>query len=129
MKLSRRNTAKSDALCPVFLRQLQAGTIAGAKQLLILFCKPSVNDRSDRIQYLFARPIERRRDLCAARFFLMPLRRHQLCAGRPKLNTGKRMDRIIDTAMVRAEAAKHPAVRGIYDRITFQSGNIALPKV
>ena len=59
----------------------------------------------------------------------MSLRLHQLCAGRPKLNTGKRMDRIIDTAMVRAETAKHLTVRGIYDRITFQSGNIALPEV
>ena len=57
----------------------------------------------------------------------MSLRFHKLCTGKPQLDAGIGMDRIVDAAVVRHEAAEHLAICGIDDRICSKPRDIALP--
>ena len=50
-------------------------------------------------------------------------------AGEPKLNTGKRMDRIVNALVAAVITACQPAVCGVHDPISLQGGDIAPPQV
>lgn len=50
-------------------------------------------------------------------------------AGEPKLNTGKRMDRIVNALVAGVITACQPAVCGVHDPISLQGGDIAPPQV
>ena len=39
------------------------------------------------------------------------------------------MDCVIDTAVIRAKTAEHFRVRGIYDAVALQCGDVAFPQV
>lgn len=59
----------------------------------------------------------------------MPLHSHLFRTGKPELNARVSMYRVVDTAVVRAEAAEQCTVRGINDRIAFQCGDIPMPQI
>ena len=59
----------------------------------------------------------------------MPLRFHQLCTGKAELHSRESVYRIVYAPVVRAEAAEQCAVCGVYDGVTFQRCDIALPQV
>ena len=78
----------------IFLRQLQAGTVAGGKQFPVPMGEPDARDGPDGVQDRTAGQVESRRDFRLAGFFFMPLLLHELGAGQPELNACKGVDGI-----------------------------------
>ena len=63
-------------------------------------------DRTYRMDDVLAGKIECRGDLCPSGGFILSLGEHELGAGIAQLQTGSRVDLVIDTAMTRTETAK-----------------------
>lgn len=108
---------------------MQTGAVAGTEQFAVSFCQPPADNRSDRVQDIPARQVERRCDLRLSRRFIVPLLCHQLRTGKAELYARESMNGIVDTPVVRAKAAEHLIVRGVDDGVAFQCCDIALPQV
>ena len=76
----------------IFLRQFQAGTVAGGQQFPVPTGEPAAHDRPNGVQDIAAGQVESRRDLRLAGSFFMPLLFHQFGAGQPELDTCKGVD-------------------------------------
>lgn len=113
----------------LFIRQRKTGKVAGTQQLAVSFCQPPADNRSDRVKDIPARQVERRRDFRLSRRLIVPLLFHKLRAGEAELYACIGMNGIINTAVIRTEAAEHLTVCGIDDSVAFQRSDIALPQV
>lgn len=129
MKFPGRDAAKRNISQIIFLRQCQTGTVAGRKKFFVFLCKPSLNNRPNRMQNIAAGQVKGRCNFCFAGLFFVALLFHQFGAGEAKLNACIGVDRIVDATVTRAEAAQHLAVRRIDNRITGKCGNIPLPEI
>ena len=129
MKFTGGDTAKSNTFQIVPIGNLQTGTVAGAQQPAVSFRQPPADNRSDRVQDIPARQVERRCDLRLSRRFIVPLLCHQLRTGKAELYARESVNGIVDTPVVRTEATEHLIVRGIDDGVAFQCCDIALPQV
>ena len=114
MKFSRGNAAERYAFQLVFCCQLQAGAIAGSQQFLILFCHALVDDRTNRMQDIFAGQIKRRSDFCLSGRFRIALLFHQFSTGKPQLHTRKGVNGVVDATMTWYKTAEKLTVRCIY---------------
>ena len=113
----------------LFIRQSKTGTVAGTQQFAVSLRQPPADNRSDRVQDIPARQVERRCDLRLSRRFIVPLLCHQLRTGKAELYARESVNGIVDTPVVRTEATEQRAVRGIDDSVAFQRCDIALPQV
>lgn len=86
-----------------------------------------MDNGADGVQNVFAGQVISRCDFRPSRFFHVSLLFHQFCACQAKLNPGEGMDRVVDAAVIGAEAAQHLAVGGVDNGVTAQGGNVALP--
>lgn len=129
MKLTRRDTAKSNAFDCILFCERKTGTITGGEIRLVLFRQTAMNNWSHRMQDKLTGKIKGRGYLRLSGFLFAPLSVPNLCTGCPQPDSRKGVDRIVNTAVIRAEAAQQPAVCSIDDRITLQRGNIPLPKI
>ena len=129
MKFPGRDTAESDASEVLFIRQRKTGKVAGAQQFAVSLRQASADNRSDRVKDIPARQVERRRDFRLSRRLIVPLLCHQLRTGKAELYAREGVDCIVDTPVIRAEAAEHLTVRGVDNRVTPERGNVALPQV
>ena len=80
------------------------------------------------MQHIFTRKVISRRDFGGAGLFFMPLLLYNLVALNPELDSGKRMDHIVDTGMAGLPASQERAVGGVDDGIAAQCRNIPLPE-
>ena len=113
----------------MLFRQLQTGPVTGSKQLAVFFGRPALYHRAYGMQYKPAGKIERRRDFRLTHRFRGVLFLHQSRASGAKLNPGKGVDGIINTAMAGYKTAEHLRIRRVDNRIAFQRGDIAPPEV
>lgn len=67
-------------------------------------------------------------DLCRADGLFMTLGNHDLAARIPQLQTRRRMDGIIDAAVLGVEAAQQGVVRRVDNAIGIDSRDITLPE-
>jgi len=86
VEFSRGDAAKRNALYPVLFRQFQARPITGGEQFLIFLRQFPHDDRSYRMQDVFAWKIESRRDLRPAGRLLVSLLLHKLRANVSQLD-------------------------------------------
>lgn len=106
-ELSCRDTAESDALQTVRIRQSKTGVVTVC-QFLLLFGRRRVitDDGADRMQHMTGRQVIAVRNFCPSRRFRMPLRLHQPIARQTQLHPGRRVDGIVYTAVHRHETTQ-----------------------
>ena len=129
MKFAGRDAAERDAFDGVLLCERQTGAVARREKRPVSVGKPAAHDRADSVQDAAAGQVEGRCDLGVARFLGAPLLCHDFGAGGSELHTGIGVNGIVDAAVIRVKAAEQAAVCGVYDRIAFQRGDIALPQI
>ncbi len=129
VKFARADTTERDAVQVILHSFIQAGKITAFKKLAVVLREPAAYDRSDCVDDVFAGQIICRRDLRLSCRLIMSLLLHYLVAITPELDSRKGMDRVVDTAVTGTKAAEHLTVGGVDDSVTFQCGNISLPKI
>ena len=125
---ARGDAAKRDAVELFLLGNVEAGPIARGQLLLLLRSWPTIgNDWSDGMDDILRRQVERWRNLCRTRRFLMALRLHNAITGLTQLDAGGGVDSVVNTAVQRNEATEELTVGGIDNGVDLQPGDVALP--
>ena len=119
MEFACGNAAERNAPHAVFLCKLQAGTIAGRKQLFAPFCQPVADDRPYCVQYILEGKVIGWSDFCLPGWLLMALCPHKLRAGQTQLHARIGVDSIVNAAVAGDEAPQHPTVRRVDNGVAF----------
>ena len=112
----------------VLLRQREAGEIAAPERPAVLSRQPPRHNGSDGVEDVPAREVVCRCDFSAAGRLVMPLCLHNVGTGKAQLHPGIGVDGVVDTAVIRAEAAEERAVCRVDDRVAPERGDVALPE-
>ena len=123
------DTAERNAFYTILRGQLQAGTVAGGQQALILRRHTALNDGADGVQDIVTGQIVGPGDFGLPGWLLMALALHELGAVQPELDARKSMDAVIDAGVARHIAARHAAVGSVDNGTALQPGDVALPEV
>lgn len=123
------DAAERYAVVPYGPRRIEARAVAGRQLLPVAVREPPLHDRSDRVDHMVAREVERGRDLRQAGALLVPLPAHDVVAGQPELHSGVGVDDVVYARMAGLEASEHPAVGGVDDGAAPQGGDVAPPEV
>ena len=127
-ELARGDAAEGDAFEVVFIGASHDVAVARGQLFLLEFRRDSVgNDRSNRMDDVFARQVVGLGNLGMARWFFMALTEHQLMAFFAQLYARGGMDGVVDATVQRVETPQHLAVGGVDDGVDAQAGDVALP--
>ena len=121
------DATESNAFTIIFICEFQARGIAGSEQFTMPIRQFAVHDRTDRMEHIFARQIERRCDLRLPGRFLMTLLLHNVVAEIAQTKPRRAVYAVILAVVERSKAAEHLRICGVDDSITFQRCDVALP--
>lgn len=128
MEFSRRNTAERYAVYILFDSRFETSAVALPKRVYVIIAEISLNDRSDRVNDVFAREIVSICDFSPPDRLGIALPPHYIVAFKAELHARKGVDSVVNTAVAGAVTACQPRVRRVHYRAAFKRGDVALPQ-
>ena len=125
---ARGDAAEGHAFEPLFLRQHEAGAVAGGEQLPVAVGQWPVDDRADGVQHMPGREIVAPGELGLSGRLLVALGTHDRGTFLTQLQAGGGVDHVVDAVVPRPEAAQKPGVGRVHDGVRVQPRDVALPE-